>query len=167
MKGEDCFKMKSLGYIVFISLVMVLNGCATVGPSPANTNYKQAVESLSNADDAIDSITASWYTNVLLGDMKSFHNPSILGRLFVTPEKLIFVVYDEATNSFLQTYEVVFSDITWLTSKEHGVMRIIRFQANNTVQSFIFGGWAKEEGQKLEKDQIVEYILGRVKSKKN
>ena len=150
--------MKSIGYIAFFSIVMMLNGC-TVGPSPEN--YKQAVKSISSTNDVIGYSSAQWYTNVLLGSITSFHSPSVEGNLFVTPKKLIFAVYDESTNRFLQTYEVAFSKITWVKGKKHGLARIINFQSNNTIQSFIFGGYVKG----LNKDQLLEYILSHVKTK--
>jgi hypothetical protein len=156
------FVMKLKGTVLLMVITVLLAGCATVGPGPTSKNYKQAVKTLPMAADAIYSMPASWYPNTLLGDVDSFHHTSISGRLFVTPERLVFAVYDEPTNSFLQGYEVVFSNITWMTGKIHGVARIIRFQSNNAVQSFIFGGWSNEEGQELNKDQILEYLLGRV-----
>jgi hypothetical protein len=154
--------MESRCFVFMMFLILFLTGCATIGPGPTNKNYKRAVETLPMAADALYSMPASWYPNTLLGDADSFNHTSISGRLFITPERLVFAVYDDSKNSFLQGYEIVFSNITWMTGKIHGVARIIRFQSNNTIQSFIFGGWAKEEGQDLNKDQILEYILGRV-----
>jgi hypothetical protein len=145
-----------------ITLILFLTGCAAVGPGPTDKAYKQAVETLPIAADALYTIPATWFPNTLLGDADSFNHTSTSGRLFITPERLVFAVYDDSTNSFLQGYEAVFSNISWMTGRIHGVARIIRFQSNNTIQSFLFGGWTKEEGQDLNKDQILEYILGRV-----
>ena len=112
--------------------------------------------------DTIYSMPASWYPNMLVGGTDSFTHIPISGRLFITPERLIFAVYDEPTNSYLQGYEATFSNITWMTGKVHGVMRIIRIQYNNNIHSFIFGGWLGDEEHVSDKDQIFEYILSRV-----
>ncbi|GJQ50762.1 MAG: hypothetical protein HKUEN01_31480 [Candidatus Kuenenia stuttgartiensis] len=154
--------MKLKDTVLLMAVILFLAGCAAVGPGPTGKNYNQAVKTLPMAVDAIHSMPASWYPNTLLGDVDSFYHTSTSGRLFVTPERLVFAVYDEPTNSFLQGYEVAFSNITWMTGKIHGVGRIIRFQSNNSIQSFIFGGWSNEEGQELNKDQMLDYLLGRV-----
>lgn len=154
--------MKSKGTVLWMAIALFLAGCATVGPGPTGKNYPKAVKTLPMAADAVFSMPAAWYPNTLLGDVDSFHHTSTSGRLFVTPERLVFAVYDEPTNSFLQGYEVSFSNITWMTGKIHGAARIIRFQSENNVQSFIFGGWSKEEGVRLNKDQMLEYLLSRV-----
>ena len=160
--------MKSRSFVVLMALISFLAGCATVGPGPTNQNYKQAMETLPMVGDTLYSIAASWYPNILLGDASSFHHgyTSISGRLFITPKKLVFAVYEGSTNSFLQGYEVVFSNITWMTGRIHGVSRIIRFQSNNTIQSFLFSGWTEIEGGEVTSDQILKYILGRVQSEK-
>ena len=151
---------------LIVITTIILSGCATVGPEPTNKDYSQAITSMPIAKEALYSVPASWYPNTLLGDAMSFHATSTSGRLFITPKRLLFAVYDDSTNSFLQSYEVTFSKISWMTGKYHGVARIIRFSANNTIQSFLFGSWTKGEDAKLNKDQLLEYILGRVQPKK-
>ena len=149
-------------FILVLFVTMLSAGCATVGPGPTNIKYNRAISTLPVATDAIYTVPAGRYPNTLLGDAVSFHNSSISGRLFITPERLVFAVYDESTNNFLQGYEVVFSNVSWMTGKFHGGARIVRFQSDNAVHSFLFGGGTNSEGQELNKDQILEYILGRV-----
>lgn len=143
-----------------------MTGCATPGPGATDKNYKKAIEPLQIAGDVIYSIPAWWFPNTLLGDLESLNHTSISGRLFVNQERLVFAVYDEETNSFLKGYEVAFFDIKWMTGKSLGIARIIRFQSNNEVQSFLFGRLTKSEGQELDKDQIMNDILLRFQSKK-
>ena len=160
--------IKSRSFVVLMSLISLLAGCATAGPGPTDQNYKQAVETLPMADDALYSLPASWFPNILYGDFSSLHHSysAISGRLFVTPKKLVFAVYDGSTNSYLKGYEVVFSNITWMTGKAMGLTKIIRLKSNNTIHSFSFAGWMEIEGREVTANEIMEYILGRVQPNK-
>ena len=155
-------RIASKKFVLVLFVAMLSAGCAVVGPGPTNIKYSEATATLPLAANAIHTVPTRWYPNTLLGTTDSFHNSSIGGRLFITPERLVFAVYDEPTNNFLQGHEVAFSNVTWMTGKIYGAARIIRFQSNNAVHSFIFGGGTNSDGQELDKDSILEYILGRV-----
>ncbi len=145
--------------VLLLILFLLLVGCAEVGPGPTIPNYQKAIKTLPVAKNAIYTLGAHWYPNTLLGDADSFHHPATSGRLFVTPERLIFAVYDDTTNNFLQAYEVLFSHITWMTGKIFGRARIIRFQADNSIQSFLLWSETENEGQTLDKDEIFEFKI--------
>jgi hypothetical protein len=148
--------------IIILIFFIFLAGCATSGPEPTNKEYNQATESLNFAKDQLFSISASWFPNTIFTGYEFPPLTPTRGRLFIFPKRLIFAAYDDSTNRFLKGYEIEFAKITWVIGKPHGVSRIIKLQADNTVQSFVFGELSKKEGQ--DKDQIMEYILNSIKN---
>lgn len=140
---------------------LMLSSCAVHGPGPTDVGYPEAVKRFSSAKEAEYILTASWFPNIVLGSVESFGAASSPGRLFITPERLVFAVYDDATNTFLKSFEASYSSIAWVTAKEHGLSRILRLQTNNTVHSFVFATGERPTGQPADKDHVVKYVLGK------
>jgi len=156
----------SAKYLLVYLLSFILFGCAVHGPAPTDPSYSEAVRNIVSAKDARYILSAAWYPNVMLGNIESFHASSSQGKLFVTPERLVFAVYDDATNSFLKSFEASYSNISWFTAKEHGLSRILRLQTSNTVHSFLFSCGYMENGSPADKDAVVQYILEKFNRKK-
>jgi len=148
-------------WIYIFAFFITVSGCAVTGPGPKDPGYSQAARTLRAAKTAIYTISSNWYPNTMLGSIDSFHASSTPGRLFVSPERLTFAVFDDATNSFLLAYEVAHSDVRWLTIKEHGLARIIRLQSGNSVNSFLFGDGETIDGKFIGKDEVAKYLLSR------
>jgi hypothetical protein len=157
------FKLR--GAVISNSLLALvfafLCGCATVGPGPTDKNYNDAIKTIKLFGATLYNTPGSWYPNTVLGDTSSFHNPSINGRLFFTPERFIFAVYDDQKNSFLKTYELSYSDIKWITGKQHGLSRILRIQSENTVNSFTFSSCFRANEQECSKDELMNFVLDK------
>ena len=152
-----------LNKLFLLFSVLFLQACVAHSPAPTAAGYSSAIENLSAAQNAKYVVTSNWYPNVLLGSVDSFHASSTHGKLFITPDRLVFAVYDSATKSYLQSYDISYSKITWLTAKEHGRGRIIRLQANNTINSFLFSNGVKPDGHTAHKDEITNYLLEKFK----
>lgn len=159
--------MKSKFSVLLIVLILFSAGCADfVGPGPTNQKFAKAVGTLPMAPDTLYSTMALWFPNKIFSAADSFGGAVTEGRLFVTPERLVFAAYDQQTNSFLQAYEVSYSNITWMTWRIQLGDKILRIQTNNSVHSFFLfdrEGWSKEGGEGLDIPQkIMEYVLSRV-----
>lgn len=140
---------------VYIAIFVLISGCATNGPGVVDQDFEKSIQTLNLNDDIHYAIAASWFPNTILGNANSFNNASVEGRLFLTSEQMIVAIYDEPTKSYLEGYSVLFSDIQWMTSKNHGLSRILRFQSNKQVQSFLFGN-------EKDSDNVVEFVLSKV-----
>lgn len=149
--------------VSLLCIVLLLAGCATFGPAPSEPEYSRAIEKLPAAKTAIYIMEAAWYPNIVLGDMSSFHAQSNAGSLFVTPEQLVFAAYDSATDRFLQSFSASYADMGWLTTKQHGLSRIVRIQINNNVHSFLYARGQKSNGESADKDEVMQYILSKSK----
>ena len=134
-------------------------GCANFCPGPTDKNYNDAIKTIKLYGTAVYNAPGSWYPNTVLGDTSSFHNPSIQGRLFITPERFVFAVYDDQKNSFLKAYELSYTDIKWITGKKHGLSRLLRVQSGNTVNSFSFSSCFRDKEQECNKDELMNYVL--------
>lgn len=148
-------------WICIFAAFVTVSGCAVTGPDPTDPSFSQAARTLPAAKTAVYTISSRWYPNTMLGSVDSFHAKSTPGRLFVSPERLTFAVFDDVTNSFLLAFEVAHSDIRWLTIKEHGLARIIRLQSGNSVSSFLFSNGETIDGKFVGKDEVVNYLLSR------
>ncbi len=147
------------GWIYIFIFFVTVSGCAVTGPGPKDSGFSLAARTLPAAKTAVYTISSTWYPNTMLGSVDSFHASSTPGRLFVSPERLTFAVFDDATNSFLLAYEVARSDVRWLTIKDHGLARIIRLQSGGSVNSFLFGDGETIDGKFFGKDEVAKYLL--------
>lgn len=149
--------------LVMLSLFIAVlsTGCATRGPVPSDSSYSQAVRSLSVSRDALYSSSSIWYPNNMLGSVGSFNAEKTRGRLFLTPDRLTFAVYDETSNTFRLGYESLYSKIRWGTIKDLGLSRIIRMQSDNAVQSFAFSDAQNSKGEETDKDEVVKFLVGK------
>ena len=148
--------------LIAITLVFFVTGCAVVGPGPTENGYSNAVQNFTGHKEALYTSGSEWFPNVLLGSASSFNSSYIEGRLFITPERLIFAVYDSPTNSYLEAKDILYSDIDWITGKHHGLSRILRVRTDESLDSFAFsGGYAIDTGENVGKDTIMKYVLGR------
>lgn len=150
--------------ILLVVILIAIYGCATFGPGPTDREYSQAIDKLPVAKIAVYIVPAAWYPSVILGDIESFHSPSVTGTLFLTQERLVFATYDSATNIFLQSFSATYSDISWITTKKHGLSRIIRIQSSNNVHSFVYSSGYKNNGEEADKDEIMHFLLDKFKS---
>jgi len=149
--------------VALLLAILMICGCATFGPAPSEPEYSKAIEKLPAAKTAVYIMEAAWYPNIVLGDMSSFHAQSNAGSLFVTPEQLVFAAYDSATDRFLQSFSASYADMGWLTTKQHGLSRIIRVQINNSVHSFLFARGQKSNGEDADKDEVMQFVLNKGK----
>lgn len=156
--------------VVFIILLMIVYGCTTFGskptfgPVPMDKEYSQAINELPAAKIAVYIVPASWYPGVMLGSVMSFHSyGAVAGTLFLTQERLVFAIYDDATNIFLQSFLANYSDLVWITTKKHGLSRIIRLQSNNNIHSFLYTSGYKNNGEDADKDEIMYFLLDKFK----
>lgn len=149
--------------LVILSLIFaeLSTGCATRGPIPTDSSYSQAVRIFPVSRDALYSSSSSWFPNNMLGSMRSFNAEKTRGRLFFTPDRLTFAVYDETTNTFRRGYESLYSNIRWGTIENYGLSRIIRMQSDNAVQSFTFSDAQNSEGEDVDKDEVVKFLVGK------
>jgi len=146
---------------ICLLVLLSLSGCAVTGPGPVHPDYGGAVRDLPFHEEAVFVVPASWYPNTILGSMSSFHASSTAGTLFITPERLLFAMYDGATNTFVQSITIQYSDVTWITGKQHGLTRILRLRTTETVSSFHFKGGADPSGVPVGKDEVMNYVLDR------
>lgn len=144
--------------ILVLLWVVLLVGCANAGPNPDDPQYAKAVEKIPAVKNAEYMAVAHWYPNVLLGDFASFNAVPIEGRLFATPDTLVFSVFDLPSKRFLPTNSIDYSAIDWITWKEHGLSNILRFQAENSINSFLFNHANDSSGQSIENSVIQNYI---------
>ena len=149
--------------VILFTILLSLSGCATYGPGPTDIEYSQAINKLPIAKISVYTMKASWFPNVMLGDVMSFHSPSVAGTLFLSQEQMVFATFDSETNIFLQSFSSPYSDMRWITIKKHGVSRIIRIQTNNNVHSFVYSSGSKNNGEDADKDEIMQFLLDKFK----
>ncbi|MBL6952421.1 MAG: hypothetical protein ISR50_07295 [Alphaproteobacteria bacterium] len=153
--------MKMPYVLICLACSFFLFGCALGGPAPDMKGYSHAVKGLPFAKTAKYTMRGSWHPNTLV-DSVGIDTVGTSGRLFVTPEKLVFAVFDKQTSVFLKAFEVSYSNTNWITVKEQGVLRIIRLQTNDSIHSFGFSEGVDSGGQAVDRDEIVKYVIGRL-----
>ena len=94
----------------------------------------------------------------MLGDALTFNAPSVEGALVAGADRLAFVVEDPATGRQFTAWEAPLSSVTWITAKDHGLARIIRLNAGDSIHSFLFSS-SSSDG--VSKDAFVARVLSK------
>lgn len=132
-------------------MAALLCGCATKGPGYMGPN--SGIYSPEVGDIVMP---ASWYHNTLLGDAASFHNHATGGSLVLRPKLLIFAIPEPQTDRKIIVVRAPVDAVTYVTSKKHGLARIVRLQVDGSFQSFLFSGSASDGSSK---DVFAEKVL--------
>jgi hypothetical protein len=136
--------------LVAIVIAAALSGCAVSGPGIVGPSY------VASAGDT--SMRSNWYSNNMLGDALTFNAPSVEGALVAGADRLAFVVEDPATGRQFTAWEAPLSSVTWITAKDHGLARIIRLKAGDSIHSFLFSS-SSSDG--VSKDAFVARVLSK------
>lgn len=154
--------MKKLSILFFLFL-----GACTIGPSPNDPAYLNAVSNFPEAKSAqfitnirFQSPNENYdkYMSGILSPYKTF-----FGRLFVTPEKLIVVGLDKKSQRFIPVFEVTYRAID-----SYGTRKAL----DTSLTYFILTGGKNYQlittnpldmnGNEVDSDDVLNYIKSKV-----
>ncbi len=97
-----------------------------------------------------------------LGTIGQFGEKAIEGVFFISSKQILFSVYNPNLMTYYTVDQIKFDDITSLSSKKHGITRLITIKTKkNYVYSIMVVLCLNNEGVEVDKDKVVEFILGQ------
>ena len=115
-------------FALALSLVL-LSGCITYVP-PVDTGVEYSLMGVWFPNQAVDSL---W-----------FMENGLRGHILVTDDTLIFGSYDKDTNTFIKTFSMAYSEMTWVNKKVHSHARFLQIGSEDGVNSFATSIEAKD-----------------------
>lgn len=145
---------------LIITLIFLIHTSCTLkklhGPEPGYENYPSSVMKIPDYGKTVYIVDGAFYPGIILGDIQTFGSNFSEGVFFIQTDKIVFSQYEDEL--YLPKYTIKFSEIESLSSKKHGLIRIICFK-NKQDNSFTFMNSLNVYGESVDKDTVVKFIM--------